>query len=224
MNKRKTTRVNLENKRKIFLEIGFITTLVFVLIAFEWKSYDQIIRVSTYESNYQMEEDLSPIQLKKKEIVPKKPQSFMVINVVPDDFLDDDLIDIDVFSDEGDDNGVWIPIIDDEDPIEELLLYVAVEQKPEFPGGISAMLKFIAQNFKIPRVDLEQGNSGTIYVGFTVDKTGEVVDLEILREVSEASSIEALRVISLMPRWKPGKQNTRNVAVKFHLPIKVRLM
>lgn len=224
MNKRKTTRANLENKRKIFLEIGFITVLIFVLMAFEWKSYDQIIRVSIYENNYQMEEDLSPIQLKKKEIVPKKPQSFMVINVVPDDFLNDDLIDIDADSDEGDVNVDWTPIEVDEEPIDEVIPYYSVEHRPEFPGGDKAIFQFIAQNFKIPRIDLELGISGTIYVNFTIDKNGDVVNINIARGIAEASDQEALRVLRMMPRWKPGKQNTRNVAVEFNLPIKVKLM
>jgi len=224
MSKRKTTRANLENKRKIFLEIGFITVLIVVLIAFEWKSYDQIIRVSIYENNYHEDEDLSPIQLKKKEVIPKKPQSFIAINIVPDDVIEDDMIDIDMSSEEGDANDIWVPIVEDEDPIVEAIPYYSVEQPPIFPGGDQALFKFIAQNFKIPRIDLESGLSGTIYVSFTIDKNGDVVDISIARGISEASNLEALRVVGLLPKWIPGRQNTRNVAVKFNLPIKVRLM
>ena len=223
MSKRKTPQANLENKRKIFLEIGFIITLLAVLMVLEQKSYDQIKFDHIYQSNHQEEEDLNPIQIKKKEIIPKKPQSFMVINTVPDD-MDDDLIEIDASIEENDAIDTWIPKEEEEEPIEELLPYVSVQEKPMYPGGESALFRFIAQHFTVPRADLEQGVQGTIHVGFTIDKNGFVKNVYILRGISSLSDKEAIRVVSMMPCWKPGKQATRNVAVEYNLPIKVRLM
>jgi len=223
MSKRKTPQANLENKRKIFLEIGFIITLLVVLLVLEQKSYDQIKYDPLYQSNYQEEEDLNPIQIKKKEVIPKKPQSFMVLNTVPDD-MDDDIIDIDVSSEEDEPIATWIPKEEEEEPINEIIPYVSVQEKPMYPGGEAALFRFIAQHFKVPRADLEQGVQGTIYVGFTIDKNGLVKNVYILRGISPLSDMEAIRVVSMMPPWKPGRQATRNVAVEYNLPIKVRLM
>lgn len=225
MSKRKTTSANLENKRNIFLEIGFIGALIVVLIALEWKSYNQIEYNPIYHSSHVDEDILSPIQLKKKEIIPKKPQSYMAINIVPDDAIDD-LIDIFDPTDNSEPLGDWTWKEDEpeEDPIEEIIPYYSVEIKPEFPGGETALLQYVANHFRIPKSDLAQGNSGTIYVGFTIDEEGWVRNIKILRAVSEASSEEAIRVVQSLPQWKPGIQLTRKVKVDFVLPIKIKLM
>lgn len=223
MKKRKTESANLENKRKVFLEIGFIITLIAVLIALEWKSYADYSLNPVYKSNNKMDEIISPLQLKKQEVVPKKPRSFMALNIVENDEVDN-IIEIDVDTDEDEDIGIWVPEVVEETPIDEVIPYFKVEVKPEFPGGETAMLQFVANNFKVPRVDLEQGVSGTIYVSFTIDKTGAVTNIRIARGIASASDMEALRVVSMMPRWSPGRQVTQNVSVDFNLPIKIKLM
>ena len=223
MNKRKTESANLENKRVIFLEIGLVLSLVFTLIALEWKSFDKINYIVDYSRSHFVDEDFVPIQLKKKEIVPTKPQSFMVINTVPDDEIDDEIF-IDVSMDEDDPLMKWDPPQDDEEPIVEALPYYKVEVKPEFPGGEAAMLSFIALNFRVPRVDLENGISGKMFVGFTIDAGGNVSDLKMLRSFSPSCDEEAFRVMRMMPKWKPGKQGIHHVSVIYSLPINVKLM
>ena len=223
MSKRKTEKANLENKRKIFLEIGFIITLAAVLIVFEWKSYDYIEYSNIYRNNYQLPEEINLIQIKKEEVIPQKPESFMVINIVTDDTPDDEInIDADFIEEE--ENGDWVLIIEEEDPVIETFPFVSVQEKPEFPGGVPALMRFVSQHFKVPRVDLEQGINGTMYVRFTIDKNGDVTDIKMLRSISPSCDEEAMRVISMLPKWKPGKQSTRNVAVEYNLPIKVSLM
>ncbi|NOR88573.1 MAG: TonB family protein [Bacteroidales bacterium] len=224
MSKRKTVSANLENKKNIFLEIGFIVALIFILVALEWKTYDKLIYGKDFKSNYKEAEILPPILLKKKEVIPKKPQSFMALNIIDDDMMDDIIDIIDPFDDENTPLDDWIPPLINEDPIVEIIPYYKVEIKPEFPGGERAMLQFIANHFKVPREDLEMGLSGTIYVGFTIDDKGVVTNIKILRSISSASDIEAIRVVSIMPNWKPGRQVTKNVSVDFVLPIKVTLM
>lgn len=223
MNNRKTKSANLENKKNIFLELGFIISLILVFIALEWKSHHEIKYTSVYESNYHDDELISPLQIKKKEVVPKIPQSHLVLHIVPDD-LPDDLIDIDVSDLPNAPLGVWQVKKEDETPIDEHIPYYGVEKKPVFPGGEKALLQYVANHFKIPASDLAQGNGGTIYVGFTIDKQGFVVNVHILRPISDASSEEAIKVVSSMPRWEPGVQSTQKVMVDFILPIKMKLM
>ena len=95
------------------------------------------------------------------------------------------------------------------------------EVMPEFPGGNEALMNFLQTNIRYPQVELESGIGGKVFVKFVVNSDGSISTAEILRGVSggEGLSKEALRVVKLMPKWKPGKQGDNYVPVYFNLPI-----
>jgi TonB family protein len=97
-----------------------------------------------------------------------------------------------------------------------------VEQMPEFPGGNDEIKEFIKKNLQYPQKEKEAGISGTCYVNFIIEKDGSISDIKVLRGISGGSDCdkEALRIISSMPKWIPGKQNGLLVRVFFNLPIK----
>lgn len=223
MNKRKSSSANLENKKTIFLEIGFVLALAAILFSFEYKSYDKIIYDRNFESNYHEDELVSPILLKKQEKIPEKPKSYIVLNTVPDDTETEDIDIFDAITDFDEPLDYWEPNEEIEPEIIEIIPYYSVEQKPVYPGGEAAMFAFVARNFKFPRIDLEQGIKGIIYVGFTISTEGLVENVQIKRGIAPASNAEALRVVKSMPKWEPGVQNIRKVAVDFVLPIKVSI-
>jgi TonB family protein len=97
-------------------------------------------------------------------------------------------------------------------------IFMLVEQQPEFEGGFEALLKFIKKNLRIPTGS--KNVSGTVYVSFIVGRDGSLQDVKVLRGISADLDAEALRVVKLMPKWKPGKQNGKPVLVRFNLPIK----
>ena len=148
----------------------------------------------------------------------------MVINTVDNDEITDDIDPFDALDDEDDPVEIWSPPEEIEEVIDEIIPSYAASTQPEFPGGEPAMLQFLAENFKIPRIDVENGISGTIYVGFVVNKEGYIENVVILRSISDASDVEALRVVNMMPLWKPGQQSIRKVSVQLTLPIKVKLI
>ena len=100
-----------------------------------------------------------------------------------------------------------------------------VDQMPSFKGGEAAMMKFIQKNVKYPVAERNAGISGTCYVTFVVEKSGSISNVRILRGVSGGKGCdkEAVRVVSKMPKWKPGKQNGKLVRVQYNLPIKYTL-
>ena len=103
--------------------------------------------------------------------------------------------------------------------------FIAVEQMPEFPGGEMEMRKFIAENVRYPEDAKADNAQGTAYVKFIVDKTGKVTEPSIVRGTdNESLDEEAIRVVSLMPDFKPGRQRGENVAVSFVVPIKFALV
>ena len=95
------------------------------------------------------------------------------------------------------------------------------EEDPEFPGGMEAMFQFILENLQYPNTgeDVE----GTIIVSFIVEKDGSLTNIEISRRVYPFLDKEALRVVKLMPKWIPGKQDGKAVRVKYTIPIIFRL-
>lgn len=100
--------------------------------------------------------------------------------------------------------------------------YDPIEQKPEFPGGEEAMLKFLSKNTQYPPIYLDEKKSGMVHVSFVVDSFGNVTNVSLLRGIEgyPAFSEAAIKSVSKMPKWIPGRQNGKNVSVIFNLPVK----
>lgn len=95
-----------------------------------------------------------------------------------------------------------------------------IEVKPEFPGGIGEFYKFIETNYKVPTSKDFLG--GKVYVTFIIEKDGTVSDIKVLRDVGFYTGKEAIRVLELCPKWKPGWQNGKPVRCSFSLPISLQ--
>ena len=107
--------------------------------------------------------------------------------------------------------------------IQEEVIFQVVEEMPEFPGGMGEAMKFIGKNIKYPVVAQQAKIEGRVIVQFVVERDGSVSSVEIMRGVSPDLDAEAIRVVSMMPKWNPGKQRGRAVAVKYTMPIIFRL-
>lgn len=103
---------------------------------------------------------------------------------------------------------------EDKDPV-----FLVVEQMPEYPGGQQALINFLRQNIEYPANAKEHQIQGRVIAEFVVEKDGSVSDKHIVRSVSPELDAEAMRVISIMPKWKPGKQRGEDVRVKYTIPI-----
>ncbi len=101
--------------------------------------------------------------------------------------------------------------------------FIVVEQQPEFKDGLKALYRFLSDNIKYPTIARENNIEGTVFVGFVVGRDGTIRDVVVKRGLGGGLNEEAVRVIQLMPKWNPGKQNSKAVSVAFTLPIKFRL-
>ena len=102
-------------------------------------------------------------------------------------------------------------------------VFDVVEQMPEFPGGMEALFKYMAENMKYPEDAKKQQVEGRVLVQFIVETDGSVSNTEVLMRVFPSLDAEAVRVISGMPKWIPGKQNGKVVRVKYTIPVSFRL-
>ena len=98
-------------------------------------------------------------------------------------------------------------------------VYDVVEVMPEFPGGMPELLKFVDKSLQYPQATTENSKKERVIVQVIIDKDGSVTEPVILRHVNPELDKEALRIISLMPKWKPGTQHGKAVKVKYTFPI-----
>jgi periplasmic protein TonB len=134
---------------------------------------------------------------------------------------------------EGDEDGVDASLVEPEAPPpppppvieepEETFNTANVQQKPMFPDGEAALFKYLSENIKYPAVAKDNGIQGTVVLSFVVSKTGNIEDVQVVRELEGGCSAEAVRVVRGMPNWTPGKNNGKPVKVKYTLPVKFKL-
>lgn len=102
-------------------------------------------------------------------------------------------------------------------------IYQIVEEIPEFPGGVEALMDFVGKNVKYPEQAKEKEISGRVFIGFVIEKDGSVNEVKVLRGIGGGCDDEAVRVVKAMPKWKPGKQKGEPVRVSYMLPINFKL-
>lgn len=228
MEQKKTESANLENKRGFFFEIGFIVTLGLLLWAFEASStVEKAEDLGEIEAVVEDEEMPPLTQQEQVELPPPPPPQQTVADVI--EIVDDKVqVDDDFASTEADENTtIEIQEIVEAAPVEEEpeepQVFFIVEEMPEFPGGELALRKYLGENIRYPEMAKENDIQGTVYVRFVVDTDGSVKNVEIMRGVDPLLDKEAIRVVSTLPKFKPGKQRGKAVKVSHQVPIKFQL-
>lgn len=102
-------------------------------------------------------------------------------------------------------------------------IWDVIEQNPEFPGGYEELMKFLSTNIKYPAIAAENGIQGKVILQFVVSKTGAISDIVVVRSLDPSCDREAIRVVRMLPKWIPGKQNGENVNVRYTLPVSFTL-
>jgi protein TonB len=111
-----------------------------------------------------------------------------------------------------------------EEPEAKKELFIIAEEMPLFPGGDNERMKFLAQNIQYPQQASELAIQGTVYIQFVVDSKGNITDVKIMRGIGGGCDEEALRVVKIMPKWHPGKQNGKTVRVLYTMPVTFKII
>ena len=106
---------------------------------------------------------------------------------------------------------------------EEGTIFEVVEQMPEYPGGMPAMMEFISKNIKYPAAAQQAKIQGRVTIQFIVNTEGNIINPRVLRSADPLLDAEAIRLTTIMPKWKPGMQRGQAVNVKYTVPIMFRL-
>jgi protein TonB len=225
MELKKNPKVDLRKYSGIFLEVGFVLSLGIMLLAFNITQRDKMAGDLGELENVMAEEEIIPIT-RQQEITPppppEPPKATEVLNIVEDDVEIEDELEIeDTEADAS--TAVQIVEIEEEAEEEEAQVFFIVENIPEFPGGDLELRKHIAQNVQYPEIAKENGIQGRVFVQFVVNHKGEIEQVKVVRGVEAALDREAVRVISSLPKWKPGSQRGKPVRVSFTVPINFQL-
>jgi periplasmic protein TonB len=227
MEVKKSPKADLEGKRNILLTLGLVIALGIILAAFEYNTAPKKAESLGQMQMQEIEEEIIPITREQeiKPPPPPPPQVVEVLNIVDDDIEIEDELDLE-------DTEVTKDMIIDVAPVvtqkkeaeaDETEVFFIVEDMPEFPGGELALRQFIANSIKYPVIAQENGIQGRVYVTFVVDADGSVSNPRIARGVDPSLDKEALRVVSLLPKWKPGRQRGKPVRVSYTVPINFQL-
>ncbi len=228
MEQKKTEKADLENKRGFFFEIGLLATLGVLFLAFEWSTtVEKAEELGQIEAIIE-DEEMAPItEQPQVELPPPPPPQQTVSDVI--EIVDNKVEVDDVPWQDTEDVDAEVPVdipvetAPVEEEPEEPQVFFIVEEMPEFPGGELALRKYLAENVKYPEMAKENDIQGTVYVRFVVDTDGSVKNVELMRGVDPLLDKEALRVVSSLPKFKPGKQRGKAVKVSHQVPIKFAL-
>lgn len=229
MEVKKMPKLDLEGKKPVGFLIGFIIALFLLLAAFQLKIPKTTIdnKVSNMAGQEEMvpitvqEERHAPLQSKlEKEDLPMPSTNNYAQQVEEMD---------NSYSSYAEDQGtvvvtshysVQLTQTENVEPENEIQI---TEYQPEFPGGQAALLDFIRRNVRYPMIAQENGIQGRVIVQFVVNRDGSVTDPVVLRSVCPSLDREAVRVISSMPRWRPGMQSGRTVKATYSVPVSFKL-
>ncbi|WP_307996599.1 energy transducer TonB [uncultured Bacteroides sp.] len=226
MEAKKSKKAAIENQRGSWLLMGAVVALAFMFVSFEWTQHDVRLAANSLVNDPIFEEVLVPITYPEEKLEPPPPPEIKVteeFTIVSDDEEVTSAVAT-VSEDLGQINKVvWVPPVVETEKVEEDVIHVTAEIMPEFPGGMAALMKYLGANIKYPTISQEMGSMGRVIVQFVVDKDGTITNPTVARGVDAYLDKEAIRVISSMPKWKPGVQNGKKVRVKYTVPVVFRL-
>ena len=233
---KKSKKADLEKTRGTSMLIGYIVALAVMFAAFEWTTRDYVeTEPVVYAAYAQMEEEIVPITQPIFTAAPPPPadapQVAEILDIVEND---EEIVEEKIETSESTTEAISGPVAQVSGPVatgpvvveeasDEGEIFQVVEQMPEFPGGMQALMAYLSKNIKYPSVAQDNGIQGRVLVSFVVNKDGSIVEPEIVKGVNPSLDKEALRVIAGMPNWKPGKQRGKEVRVKFTVPVNFRL-
>ncbi len=235
---KKTSKASLENKKSSWLLVGYVIVLVFMFVAFEWSKRDVRIDMSGAITENVFEQEIEiPITEQPELVAPPPPQAPAIAEVLTIVDDNDNVKETAIASSEEIGEAVIIkpisptvaviikpisPTVDEEIPVEDEIFEV-VEKNPEFSYNGMSLMQYLGKSIKYPTIAQETGTQGRVIVQFVVNKDGSIVDVKVVRGVDPYLDKEAIRVISTMPKWKPGEQRGKPVRCKFTVPVMFKL-
>lgn len=231
---KKSAKADLERGKGLSLLLGLLVALSVVFVGLEWRSAVTQAQAQEKAFNPQDVEDVMNIedQQKPDEPEPEPEQAQQTEVQLPDELKivgnDKEVIKPSFVSVDQDKPlpPPNIPLGTKNVQVDEEVdqaIFEVVEEQPEFPGGMEALLKYLAKNINYPESAVDNGIQGKVMVRFVVERDGSVSAVETYKSVDPALDKEAVRVVKTLPKWKPGRQQGKAVRTRYIVPVVFRL-
>lgn len=223
MEAKKTEKADLEKKSSFFFSIGLLIAMSLVVMAFEWKQYEESLAETIGKSTNTFEEML---EVPPTDLPPPPPPQIQapVIIEVPDETKIEEEIDVkfDVeASEETKIEAVTVVVEEEKENVDEIFTIV---EEPALPkGGYPAFYKYVNDKIKYPSQARRMGVEGKVFVEFVIGRDGSVSEVRAVKGIGAGCDEEAVRVIQAAPSWTPGKQRGKSVKQRMVLPITFKL-
>lgn len=227
---KKSNKANLEQHRFLWLLMGCVMVFSVTFAVIEWTKFEPKEKKEKKGQQAALDipiEIMVPFTIPEKKVVPPPPEAKKIVDIL--EIVEDEaeIEESDLVSIE--EQGDAVEITDNanivvEDIVEEETVFQVVEQQPEFPGGMKAMMKYLQENIQYPRISRDNNSQGRAFIRFVVNADGSIQGVEVLKSSGDIYlDKEAVRVVEGMPKWSPGKQAGKPVRVFFTLPVVFRL-
>ena len=225
---KKTDKGNLENKRGMFLLVGFAVVLALVYAGFElFANEDKVAALDLTDDDFITVVDDDVIATDQTPPpLPEQPQQQqeVVLNIVENNIqVSTDLsFDVEFTEDEviADVSDEEIEVVEDAAEDEPPMMFT--EEMPEYPGGPEALNAFLTREIQYPEVARNNGITGTVLIEFVVEKDGRVSNAKVKVPLFPECDKEAVRGVMAMPKWKPGKNMGKPVRCFYQVPVTFR--
>ncbi|MDR2473362.1 MAG: TonB family protein [Tannerella sp.] len=227
MEVKKTAKADLEKDKSLNLLIGLVIALAIIFVGFEYGEREIEVAMDSGIANVVDEDEIEITRQEEPPPPPPEPEVIKtpeILEIVEDNIKVEDV----AIETEDDANKAQVdvfvaPVAAEEEEEDENFVFVTVEKMPEFPGGQNALLKWIADHVSYPPIAAENGIQGRVSCNFVVNADGSVQDVQVVRPVDPNLDKEAIRVLKLLPKFKPGEQRGKPVRVKYSVPVRFRL-
>lgn len=237
MESKKTSKADLNEKRGTFFVLGIILALSLLFVSLEYtsKEFDSFLE-DEYLDDLAQDFELLPSMDEEEEIETASPQERTTV-------LTENIKVTEEIPSEIDNTSIPTPLIEQEvtedmtneketdeqtppnvaEQAEEPIQFRIVEQYPEFPGGMMEYMKWLTRNLRYPDIARSQKIQGKVVVQFIVNQDGTIADAKVVKSVNPHLDREAMRVIRMMPSWKPGIQDNKPCKTMVAVPIVFKL-
>ena len=236
METKKSNKANLENKRGLFFALGFVLALSILFAGLEYSSYEtDSFEEDSFFDDLAQDFELVSTMDEDEELMPSSPQEKTTV-------FTENIKETNEKPSEIDETSTPIPSLeselteDNQEKTEESptppmamnesdnpLNFRIVEQMPEFPGGMVEYMKWLTRNLRYPDIARNNHIQGKVVVQFIVNKDGTIADAKVVKSVNPYLDREAMRVIHMMPNWKPGIQDNKPCKTMVAVPIVFKL-
>ncbi|MBL7847721.1 MAG: TonB family protein [Cyclobacteriaceae bacterium] len=223
MEDKKTDQADLNKKSGFYLSIGLIVTMALVVMAFEWKQFDDRIADLQGKNINTFDETMEVPPTEQPPPPPPQVQQPQVVEVPDEEEIKEDIkvnLDVEV-TDQTKIEEIVVAAAEPEEETDQI--FTIVEESAAPKGGMAAFYKYVSDKIKYPPQARRMGIEGRVFVEFVIAKDGTLTEVRAIKGIGAGCDEEAVRIVQSAPPWNPGKQRGKPVKQRYTLPIIFKL-